>query len=353
MLACAAAWSQKADQKPNIHFQGGIFTATGIAFGMEPADGWGSVFPVYTAGNAAQPMLGTYALEGGTLSFRPRFPVVPGVAYEAVLISDGRAVASFLSNPLASRPSVTAPVLQLHSPGIVVYPSTDKLPVNTLRLYIYFSAPMSRGEAWQHIHLRTEDRQDVRNAFLEIDQELWDPAQRRLTVLFDPGRIKRGLVPAREMGTPLKEGQKYRLTIDKDWHDSTGFTLTQGFEKLFTAVAAERTPPAPKLWRVAAPLAGSRQPLVVTFPQPMDFALLQRMIQVEGVAGQVAVAQNETEWRFTPDAPWKAGRYRIAAENTLEDISGNHLDRAFDVDLSLNAPAIVGEKTLTLPFTVR
>ena len=49
------------------------------------------------------------------------------------------------------------------------------LPANELKLYIYFSAPMSRGEAWKHIHLLDDAGKPVPLAFLELDQELWDP----------------------------------------------------------------------------------------------------------------------------------------------------------------------------------
>ena len=34
-----------------------------------------------------------------------------------------------------------------------IYPSRDLLPENLLHFYIYFSAPMSRGEAYQRITL--------------------------------------------------------------------------------------------------------------------------------------------------------------------------------------------------------
>jgi hypothetical protein len=33
------------------------------------------------------------------------------------------------------------------------YPSADVLPGNTLRLYIYFSGPVSRGEIATHFHV--------------------------------------------------------------------------------------------------------------------------------------------------------------------------------------------------------
>ena len=42
-----------------------------------------------------------------------------------------------------------------------VYPSADVLPDNQLKFYLHFSAPMRRGEAWQHIHLLKQDGQPV------------------------------------------------------------------------------------------------------------------------------------------------------------------------------------------------
>ena len=37
--------------------------------------------------------------------------------------------------------------------------------------------------------------QAVADPFLELDEELWSTDGRRFTLLFDPGRIKRGLKP--------------------------------------------------------------------------------------------------------------------------------------------------------------
>ncbi len=127
----------------------------------------------------------------------------------------------------------------------------------------------------------------------------------------------------------------------------------EGFQKPFRAVAADRTTPDPKLWRMNAPKAGTSDPLIVTFPKPMDYALLQRLITVSGVAGDIAIGRDETEWRYTPRAPWKAGTYRVLADTTLEDISGNHLDRPFDVDVFDTVTSHITTKTVSLPFTVR
>ena len=89
----------------------------------------------------------------------------------------------------------------------------------------------------------------------------------------------------------------------------------------------------------------------------MDYVLLQRMIGVFDsrgeISGRIEVTQNETEWRFSPREPWKSGRYRITADNTLEDIAGNHLDRPFDVDVFDTVTKHLVTNTSSVPFMVR
>jgi hypothetical protein len=341
-----AAFAQDSLNKSHVEYKDGAFR---LVNWKGSGDAPESALAVYAAG-ADTPMLGSYSKEGDTLVFRPRFPLSSGIAYRAVF-PGGTFVVD--AAPAA------APKARVEH----VYPSASVLPANELKLYIYFSAPMSRGEAWKHIHLTDDAGKPVLLAFLELDQELWDPGNQRLTVLFDPGRIKRGLVPTNEIGPPIVEGKHYKLVIDRDWHDAQGVRLVEGFEKVFTGGPSDRTPPDPKHWSVIAPKAGTAEPLIVEFPKPMDYALLQRMLEVRnqsaaGVAGRIAVDRDETRWMFTPDGPWKSGAYRLVADNLLEDIAGNHLDRAFDVDLQKgtlqkSAPAPAAAKTVSLVFTVR
>jgi hypothetical protein len=91
--------------------------------------------------------------------------------------------------------------------------------------------------------------------------------------------------------------------------------MVEGFKKLFRGGPAQRTPPDPKQWRLTAPGAGTSDAVVVSFPTPMNYPLLQRMLQVSGpqgqVAGSVVVGREETEWRFTPREAWKSGDYKL------------------------------------------
>ena len=49
-----------------------------------------------------------------------------------------------------------------------IYPSSDRLPENLLRFYIHFSTPMSRGEAYRHIHLRDADGRELEGRFWSL-----------------------------------------------------------------------------------------------------------------------------------------------------------------------------------------
>ena len=96
--------------------------------------------------------------------------------------------------------------------------------------------------------------------FLELDQELWDRDNRRFTVLFDPGRIKRGLASRAEAGPALEPGRSYTLIVDPAWQDGNGVPLAQEYRKTFRVAPDLRVPPDPKKWRITVPAAGTRVP---------------------------------------------------------------------------------------------
>src|SRR5439155_1191290 len=83
----------------------------------------------------------------------------------------------------------------------------------------------------------------------------------RLPVLFDPGRIKRGLLPLNEVGPAIEDGKRYTLVIDREWLDARGVALREEFRKQFRVGPADRTPPDPAQWRLTAPKAGTSDAL--------------------------------------------------------------------------------------------
>ena len=294
-------------------------------------------------------MLGTYDVERGTLVFRPRYPLSSGVKYRAVFRAPGqRVVEETFDGPTRA---AAAPTRVEH-----IYPSGPVLPSNTLRLFIYFSAPMSRGEAARRIHILDKDGKELTGVLLP-GEELWDPNNQRLTMTFDPGRIKRGLESNAKMGPPIGEGQHDTLVIDGGWPDARGVPLAATYRKDFSGGPPLRVPPDPKGWQVTAPRPGTSLPLTVNFGRPMNITLLQRMLTVAGpagpVAGTIAVEQRESEWRFTPKMPWTPGAYKILVDAGLEDVAGNRIGQPFDIDVFEHVTEHLTTRTITLPFTVR
>ena len=331
-----------------IHLDGGGFHISGWQPTPEPAAGWASVFSVYAgAPTDVPPLLGSYSIDAGELTFHPRYPLAPGLHLRAVFQPPGEPpVETDFDIPRRAAPPPSARVLH-------VYPSASMLPENALKLYVYFSDPMTRGGSWSHIRLLREDGSIVAYPFLELDQELWDRDNRRFTILFDPGRIKRGLASRAEAGPALEPGRTYTLVISRDWLDGRGVPLVEEFRKTFRVAPADRTPPNPANWRVTAPSAGTTAALVIRFPKPLDYALLQHEIQIPAVEGNVEVTRAETEWRFTPARPWAAGVYRIVIRTTLEDLAGNHILRPFDVDTFDPITPHLTAETVSLSLTIR
>ena len=314
-----------------------------------PAKGWPSLFAVYAGAGAVPPMLGNYGVEGGMLVFHPQFPLAPGVHYRTVFHPpNGAAIERAFDGP----PKDTTRTTRVER----VYPSADVLPGNLLRFYIYFSAPMTQGEAGRRVHLRDEKDAELPAVFLP-GEELWDPDYRRLTLTFDPGRIKRGLTSNQAMGAPIVPGRHYKFVIDRDWPDARDVPMVQGFVKSFQGGPAERTRPDPKTWRLNIPASRTAAPLAVDFPKSMNYVLLQRMLHVAGphgdVAGAISVGPRETRWLFTPRDPWQPGDYRLIADTALEDLAGNSIALAFDIDVFDQVTRHITSATTALPFHIR
>jgi hypothetical protein len=215
---------------------------------------------------------------------------------------------------------------------------------------------MTQGEAGRRVHLLDEKGKALPAMFLP-GEELWDPGSRRLTLTFDPGRIKRGLTSNEAMGPPIVESKNYVLAIDRDWPDARDVPMVEGFRKPFRGGPGQRTPPDPKRWTVSAPKAGTVEALQVDFPSPLNYVLLQRMLHVSDAKGSVsgtgAVEHGETRWLFTPRDAWKAGDYRLVVDTAIEDLAGNRVGQAFDIDVFERVTEHITAATMAVPFRTR
>jgi hypothetical protein len=318
-------------------------------------DEWPAVFALYVEREGKDTkdqnsVLGTYQIADGVIRFEPRYPLVRGVRYKAVYnCPDVNPVVAHLLIP---KPQLPATVVEQ------VYPTRDALPENQLRFYLHFSAPMSRGEAYDHIQLLDPDGKPVIKPFLTLEQELWDTDGKRFTLFLDPGRIKRGLKPREELGPALIEGKRYSLVIDRGWNDGNGEPLKGTYRKAFKVLAPDDAQPDPKTWKVDPPTASGSAPLIVTFPKSMDSALAARMVWVEDsdgkkIAGMPALLDQETRWQLMATQPWKAGKYNLVADTRLEDLAGNSIAKPFEVDVFHPIQREIKTETVKVPFEVK
>jgi hypothetical protein len=238
-----------------------------------------------------------------------------------------------------------------------IYPTSDTLPENLLKFYIHFSEPMQRGQTYTHIRLLNASGQEVSKPFLDITPELWSPNTQRFTLFFDPGRIKRGLMPHKDLGMALKENQTYRLVIEQTLKDADSNPLTTTHTKTFSVTPADRTSPNTKKWRITPPSKQTHDPLIIECDEPLDQALLNHLITVKNknaqtLLGEIKTTHHETHWHFTPETPWSSGAHTIHTNPILEDLAGNQLTRLFDVDMEKQPSKTTSITTITLPFQI-
>ena len=228
---------------------------------------------------------------------------------------------------------------------IRISPQAKVLPANTLRFYIHFPRPGEAHFDRDHLWLLNEEEQVVRDPFLVLSQELWSVDGRRLTVLMEPGRIKRGLGTDPSHEPALVVGRTYSLVIM-----ALGQTARHTFrvsDPVLEAVAETR-------WRLVSPTAGSLDPAVVHFDRVMDAALCEDEIGVltpsrEVVQTRMSLAPDGTAARLIPSHPWRAGEHHLVVSERLEDVCGNRLGEALDHDLGAGGSPRAG----MINFTTR
>ena len=277
---------------------------------------------------------GQFDVDGDRVSFVPRFPFADGVSYSLLIDGpDGVRAESWTIRRPTRTAAPTAKVL-------AIYPTARVLPLNLLRVYVHFSHPMSEGWAARAISVHREDTgETLENVFLPPEPELWDAERLRLTMLLDPGRIKRGLVPNLEWGYPLVEGTTVSIVIDPAFRDATGQPLVAAERHTFRVGSDLRTKVDPAHWRLIAPQAGSTTPLLVNFDRSLDHGLLLHSLSIRDATGSTLegsseIGPHEQSWSFTPAHPWASGQHQLVVEPRLEDVAGNTLVRVFDRDIS-------------------
>src|SRR5262249_49436074 len=204
----------------------------------------------------------------------------------------------------------------------LVQPSGPEVPANLLRLSIRFAAQVE-GPVLPRLSLLRADGTQVEAPFLE--QELWSPSGKILTVMMHPGRVKTGLKARDENGPILSVGDDVALALD-------GVPI-----KRWRVGPADGIGPMTSQWKVSAVRVASKQPLVVALDGPIDGRDAEYLaiadVRDRRVAGRAQLTNGESTWTFTPSAPWRRGSYKLVVRGTLEGPAGNRLGSHFETSI--------------------
>ena len=292
-------------------------------------DSLSTVFQVQLESNNKVAILGHHSIVGNDVVFKPLIPFFHGLTYEI-----------FFKNKLIGKVKIP-PADKSDPPKLVaIYPSMDTLPENLLKIYLQFSRPMREGESQKHTTLLNHQQDTIPDIFLHLQPELWNNEGTALTLWLDPGRIKRDLIPNRQLGNPLKRGERYTLKISEAWHDAQGIPLSQSYTREFFVAGRDSISPDPSMWKLHLPSGRTTRPLIIETGDALDFYLLQETIQIIDkngyrVQGSYAIENKETRIVLTPNQPWVPGEFRMRVASYLEDLAGNNLEKVFDRDLKL------------------
>jgi hypothetical protein len=214
--------------------------------------------------------------------------------------------------------SLLLPVIARAQPVTSFEPSAPVLPANTLRFYFTFDRPARSEVHQQDIQLLDSGDRPLVDVFMDFGQELWSPDGKRLTVLFDPGKVKRGVEAPGSQLTPLTAGQTYTIALGN-------------FRNVFRVGQPVRTRVDPRLWAVTS---NSRN-VSVRFDRVMDAALVEDQLGIEDESRRpvpcvvrVIDGGNAATCKFA--RPLKKGRYVMTVGERIEDVAGNRMNEALD-----------------------
>jgi len=224
-----------------------------------------------------------------------------------------------------------------HSGGVNItniYPTSNEIPENCLRFYIYFDSPMREGNALNFIKLFDQQDNEISHVFFDNVHELWTPDHKRLTLLLDPGRVKSGLQANAAMGRAFTEKNTYRLVVTKGFEGLNGYKMTSDYVKTFTAIREDRKGLDINQWHFEYP-KNKTDSLKIDFKESVDHVSANHYILIVDSHGTVIptivdLQKNEKKVIFKPVSNWVKGTYRILINHRFEDIAANNINGAFD-----------------------
>jgi len=286
---------------------------------------WANNLQVFLEDNSKIPVFGSSTTFGQIVNFQPIIPFSSGKTYNVYF--DKKFISKF---SIKERKNYNPTEVQ------AVYPSTDSIPENLLKMYVLFSNPMMEvGSSLDFIKVIDTKTNEEVEIFLPLQTELWNSEHTLLTLWLDPGRIKRDLIPNIESGLPIENGKQYTLFIDSSWKDANGYKLDSSYQRNFNVLERDKDRPSVDDWELTI----SSDHLIMDFDEALDIVLAEDAILVKDsnndiIFGDYLFMNNGHSLKFTPNVVFASGHYSIVIESRLEDLAGNNLNRLFDKDLT-------------------
>jgi len=292
-------------------------------------------------------ILGEFTASNTSLTtFKPIIPFSAGESYE--LHKDANRIAQFSIPELHID---TRPTLE-H-----IYPTSDKVPENLLKMYFVFSEPIQEvGNILDYISIINIDENVQKDVFLKLESELWNKEHTTLTLWLDPGRIKTDLIPNKEKGLPIINGNSYSLTVKKELKSAKGIMMSSDHVKNFEVTTRDDQKPSISQWKLNLPIKNTVQELSINLNETLDALLLLETISVyykdQKIKGEFSLSNTETSLHFRPHQSWQAGAYKIIVSSILEDLAGNNLNRLFDNDVHTESNESVESSYKSISFQI-
>lgn len=232
---------------------------------------------------------------------------------------------------------IAAGLLLAAAAAVEVHPAGPAVPENLLRIELRFAQPQRLPFAVDRVKLLDAQGVPLEGALLDL--ALPGADGRRVSVLMDPGRVKRGAGPNRDAGRALQAGDTVRLVVE------------DRVVKMWAVTEAVSHALRPDAWQFEAPRAGSRQALVVDLREPISSTgeSLIAVVDAAGrrIRGQAALSHGDAVWTFRPAQPWRQGLHQLVLHPELEDPAGNRRCAAFE---QVRASEVRCDTPLALPF---
>ena len=164
---------------------------------------------------------------------------------------------------------------------------------------------MEQGGAAGRFHLLAEDGGELIGALLPMPPELWDRPRRRLTVLLEPGRIKRGIATERPGRAAARARHLGHLRGGRPTHRCCGCAVGERRAAHVSNRRAHSLARGPQVGGTCSWPDSAGDQLVVRFGRSLDRALVRRCLKVVGpdgrvVPGQAVLDRDAAIWTFTP-----------------------------------------------------